>query len=40
VYADVVDPMDRTPYWFVASRHPAELAAAVEQARRGAPSGA
>ena len=39
VYADVVDPMDRTPYWFVASRHPIELAAAAEQARRGAPSG-
>jgi len=40
VYAEVVDPMDRTPYWFVATRHPAELAAAVEKARWGAPSGA
>jgi hypothetical protein len=40
VYAEVVDPQDSTPYWFVASRHPAELAEAVEQARRGAPSGA
>jgi len=33
VLAAVRDPDDRTPYWFVASRRPAELAAAVEQAR-------
>lgn len=33
VRAEVVDPADRTPYWFVASRRPAELAAAVEAAR-------
>lgn len=33
VRADVVDPGDPTPYWFVASRRPAELAAAIEAAR-------
>jgi hypothetical protein len=33
VRAPVRDPGDRTPYWFVASRRPAELAAAVEAAR-------
>ena len=33
VRADVVDPDDPTPYWFVASRRPDELAAAVEAAR-------
>lgn len=33
VQADVVDPQDATPYWFVASRRPRELAAAVEDAR-------
>ena len=35
VRADVVDPDDPTPYWFVASRRPAELAAAIEAARAG-----
>ena len=35
VRADVVDPADPTPYWFVASRHPEELAAAIEAARGG-----
>lgn len=35
VRADVVDPADPTPYWFVASRHPQALAAAVEAARSG-----
>lgn len=35
VYADVVDPQDSTPYWFVATRHPARLAEAVERARPG-----
>ncbi len=35
VRADVVDPDDPTPYWFVASRRPAELAAAIEAARGG-----
>ena len=33
VQADVLDPADPAPYWFVATRHPAELAAAVEAAR-------
>ena len=33
VRATVVDPQDATPYWFVASRRPAELAAAIEAAR-------
>jgi hypothetical protein len=33
VRAEVVDPSDPTPYWFVASRHPHQLAAAVEAAR-------
>jgi hypothetical protein len=33
VRAEVRDPADPTPYWFVASRRPAELAAAVEAAR-------
>jgi hypothetical protein len=33
VRAYVVDPEDRTPYWFVATRHPAELATAIEAAR-------
>jgi len=35
VRADVVDPGDRTPYWFVATRHPQDLAAAIEAARQG-----
>jgi hypothetical protein len=35
VRAEVRDPADRTPYWFVASRRPAALAAAVEAARGG-----
>jgi hypothetical protein len=34
VRADVVDPDDPTPYWFVATRHPAALADALETARR------
>jgi hypothetical protein len=33
VKAEVVDPADPTPYWFVATRHPDLLAAAVEAAR-------
>ena len=33
VKAAVVDPDDPTPYWFVATRRPAELAAAIEAAR-------
>lgn len=37
VLAEVVDPQDATPYWFVASRRPAELATAVEDARAQRP---
>lgn len=33
VRASVTDPADPTPYWFVASRRPRELAAAIEAAR-------
>lgn len=33
VQAAVVDPSDSTPYWFVATRHPGRLAAAIEAAR-------
>jgi Protein of unknown function (DUF3093) len=33
VQAAVIDPNDATPYWFVATRRPAELAAAIEVAR-------
>ena len=33
VQAAVIDPQDATPYWFVATRRPAELAAAIEAAR-------
>jgi hypothetical protein len=29
----VTDPVDPTPYWFVASRRPQALAAAIQQAR-------
>ena len=33
IRAAVLDPADAKPYWFVASRRPAELAAAIEAAR-------
>ena len=33
VRLEVLDPGDRTPYWFVATRRPARLAAAIEDAR-------
>lgn len=33
IVAEVRDPHDPTPYWFVASRRPADLAAAIEVAR-------
>jgi hypothetical protein len=33
VKATVVDPEDATPYWFVATRRPAQLAQAIEAAR-------
>lgn len=39
VRAPVRDPADPTPYWFVASRRPAELAAAIDDARTTRVSG-
>ncbi len=33
VRVDLVDPADPTPYWYVSTRRPAELAAAVASAR-------
>ena len=33
VRVDLTDPNDPTPYWYVSTRHPAELVAAVEAAR-------
>ncbi len=36
VQAAVIDPQDATPYWFVATRRPAALAAAIEAARNAA----
>jgi hypothetical protein len=33
VLAEVVDPADPTPYWYVSSRDPEQLAAAIESAR-------
>lgn len=33
VQADVIDPDDATPYWFVATRHPQDLAEALEASR-------
>ena len=38
IRALVVDPLDPTPYWFVATRRPAALAAAIESARTAATS--
>ncbi len=35
VRAPVTDPADPTPYWFVATRRPVQLAAAIEAARQG-----
>jgi hypothetical protein len=37
VYVEVTDPDSAAPYWLVATRHPAELAAAIESCRQ--PSG-
>lgn len=34
VRLDLDDPQDRVPYWFVSTRRPQQLAAAVEAARR------
>jgi hypothetical protein len=40
VYVGLADPGQGVPYWLIATRHPAELAAAIESARRdGRPSG-
>ena len=36
VRVDVDDPADPTPYWYVSTRHPDALAAALEQARAAA----
>jgi hypothetical protein len=33
VRVDVDDPADRTPYWYVSTRHPQQLAAALTAAR-------
>ena len=35
VLVDVLDPEDPTPYWYVATRHPQRLAAALDRARQG-----
>jgi len=35
VYVGVADPGQGVPYWLIATRHPAELAAAIESARHG-----
>jgi hypothetical protein len=37
VYVEVTDPGSTSPYWLVATRHPGELAAAIENSRQ--PSG-
>jgi hypothetical protein len=39
VYAEVTRPSAATPYWLVATRHPAELAAAINSARPAARAG-
>jgi hypothetical protein len=40
VYVGVADPGQGVPYWLIATRHPAELAAAIESARHDSrPSG-
>jgi Protein of unknown function (DUF3093) len=31
------DPSDRAPYWLISTRHPQELAAAINRSRRPAP---
>lgn len=33
VRLDVADPVDPTPYWYLSSRHPERLAAAIDAAR-------
>ena len=39
VYVEVADPAMGTPYWLVATRHPGELAAAIERTRPTTPAG-
>lgn len=40
VYVGLADPGPGAPYWLIATRHPAELAAAIESARHDSrPSG-
>jgi hypothetical protein len=40
VYVGIADPGQGVPYWLIATRHPAELAAAIESARHDSrPSG-
>jgi Protein of unknown function (DUF3093) len=34
VYIGIADPDEGVPYWLLATRHPAELAAAIDSARR------
>jgi len=34
VYVALADPSDGVPYWLVATRHPAELASAIERSRQ------
>ena len=34
VYVSLADPADGVPYWLVATRHPEELAAAIDSARQ------
>jgi hypothetical protein len=33
VYIEVANPSGKAPYWLVATRHPAELAAAIQRSR-------
>jgi hypothetical protein len=37
VYVSLADPGEGVPYWLVATRHPEELAAAIERARHDSP---
>jgi hypothetical protein len=34
VYIALADPTDGVPYWLIATRHPAELATAIERSRQ------
>lgn len=37
VLVEVLDPDDPTPHWFLSTRHPEQLAAAIGSARKDAP---